>query len=400
MTKVALNGVRVLDLSHYVAGPYCTKLLAAFGAEVIKIEKPGQGDSARKAGPFLNSIPHPEKSALFLYLNTGKKSITLNLKTQTGISIFMDLIKEADILVENFEPRVMPELGLDYRSLQQINPKLVMTSISNFGSSGPYRDYKGSSLVSYALGGYLYINGDPEREPLKGPGMQPAYQGGLHAFVGSMAALRARQRTGKGQYVEVSIMECMTSLHQFTISRYSYAGRIQKRVGNRYMWAHPITIYPCLDGYVAVTASREDLLERLLLLMGMEHLREDPRFKTGPDCLANADAFDELVVPWFKARSKKEIVQTCQEWRVPCAYVPSMEELLQDPHYQARGFWVEIDHPEAGKLPYAGGPFRMSETPWTAQRAPLLGEHNEEVYCQRLGYDKKDLVALRRGGII
>ncbi len=396
----ALKGIKVLDLSRRVSGSYCAKLLGALGAEVIKIERPGLGDEARQEGPFLNDKPHPERSALFLYLNTNKKGITLNFETEAGAKILKDLVKDADVLIENFKPGFMPGLGLGYESLEKTNPGLVMVSITDFGQTGPYRDYKGGRLVGYALSGYMYINGDPDREPLAGGGEQPAYQGGLHAYAGVMAALISRETTGQGQYLDVSIMECMASIHQFTINRYVYSGKIQNRVGNRYMYSHPITIYPCKDGYVSIAPSMDDQAERLLLLMEMPHLLEDPRFETGFHRLAHAEEFDELVRPWFLERSKEEIVTLCQEWRVPAAYVNNVADLLEDEQYKARGYWVELDHPEAGRRPYAGPPFKMSETPAEYERAPLLGEHNEEIYLGRLGLSRGDLEKLKENGVV
>ena len=400
MIQQALDGISVLDLGEYVSGPYCAKMLAAFGAEVIKVEKPGKGDVARRMGPFPGDEPHPERSGAFLYLNTGKKSITLNLESATGLQIFKELVGTTDVLVENFQPGVMASLGLDYTTLESINPRLVMTSITGFGQSGPYRDYKMSSIVGYAMSGHQYINGEPDREPLQGPGPQPEYQGGLHGFFGTMAALYSREDTGQGQQVDVSIMECLTGFHQFTIIRYTYGGEIKSRTGNRYESSYPITIYPCKDGHVALSASSPQQQELLYALVGMPELGEDPRFISPLDRIANAEAYDALVMPWFQERTKEEIFHTCSQWRVPCAPVTHPGELLSDPHFREREFFVEVDHPEAGKLPYPGAPFRMSETPWQTDRAPLLGEHNEEIYCQRLGYSREDLVKLRERGCI
>jgi crotonobetainyl-CoA:carnitine CoA-transferase CaiB-like acyl-CoA transferase len=400
MDPKALEGIKVVDLSGHISGPYCTKLLAALGAEVIKVEKPETGDPARHTGPFLNDRPHPETSAPFLYLNTGKKSITLNLESPSGVNLLKRLIPGADVVVENFRPGYLTGLGLDYKDLQPVHPALIMASITDFGQSGPYRDFKGGRLVANALSGYMYINGDPDREPLAGGGEQPSYQGGLHAYTGILAALISRQTTGQGQHIDISIMECLASLHQFTVNRYAYSGKIQKRTGNRYLWSHPITVYPCRDGYVSISASTDDQTEMLLQLMDMPRLLEDLRFSNGFDRLAHADEFDEIVRPWFLQRSKKEIVKLCQEWRVPAAPVNDISDLLQEEQYQARNFWVEIEHPLAGKHPYAGPPFKMSATPAEYARAPLLGEHNEEIYHGRLGLSRKELDELKKAGIL
>jgi len=395
-----LNNIRVLDLSEYISGSYCAKMLAAFGAEVIKVEKPGEGDGARRIGPFPNDRPDPERSGTFLYLNTGKKSITLDFRTATGLVLLKEMVKTADVLVENYEPRTMPELGLGYDTLETINPRLVMTSITGYGQNGPYRDYKMTSIAGYALSGHQYITGEPDREPLQGPDLQPEYQGGLHGFFGTLAALYSREETGRGQQVDVPIMECMAGFHQFTIIRYTYGGEIKTRTGNRYEYTYPVTIYPCKDGHVALSASSRPQQELLYSLAGMPELADDPRFTSPLDCLANADALDDLLRPWFEERTRDEIFHTCEQWRVPCAPVTSPGDMLDDPHLKEREFWVEVDHPEAGKLTYPGAPFRMSATPWQAGQAPLLGEHNEEIYCQNLGYTRDDLVLLRETGVI
>jgi crotonobetainyl-CoA:carnitine CoA-transferase CaiB-like acyl-CoA transferase len=396
----ALDSLVVLDVSENISGPYCTKLLGSFGAEVFKIERPDGGDPAREVGPFLNDSPHPERSALFLYLNTNKKSITLDLGSPPGAELFKKLIAGADVLVENFRPGQMKGWGLGYETLEKINSKLVMASITAFGQTGPYRDYKGGRLVNNALAGYTFINGDPKREPLTGGGEQPAYQGGLNAYVGVMAALLMRQRTGKGQHIDVAIHECMSTIHQFNVNRYVYSKKIQNRVGNRYMYSHPITIYPCQDGLVSIAPSSDEQGENLLLMMEMSHLLEDPRFQTGFHRLANAEAFDAEVKPWFLERNSKEIVEMCQEWRVPAAYVNNVADILDDPQYKARAFWQQLDHPETGSLPYASAPFKMSETPAQPQRAPLLGEHNQEIYGTRLRLTGKEIDQLKSAGIV
>lgn len=399
MTDAALSGIKVLDISEGISGPYCGKMLASFGAEVIKIEKPA-GDISRAAGPFPGDVPHTEKSALFLYLNTGKKSIMLNLHNAESVKIFKRLVNTADVLVENFPPGTMKTLGLDYNALARLNRRLIFASITPFGQTGPYRDYKSAPIIDYSLSGHQYINGEPTREPLQGAGPQSEYQGGLHGFMAIMMALYSREDTGKGQWLDISIQECMAGFHQFTITRYTYGGLIKQRNGNRYESDHPISIYQCKDGYVAVSASARPQQEQLYTLIGMPELIQDPRFLTPQDRIDNADVFDALLVPWLKERTKEELFHTLSEWRIPCAPVADPRDLLSDPHFKAREFWAEIEHPVAGRLTYPGPPFRMSETPWQVSRAPLLGEHNVEVYCERLGYSRDNLVKQKERGVI
>lgn len=396
----ALGNIRVLDLSRYVAGAYCAKLFAAFGAEVIKVEPPGTGDPARAVGPFLNDQFDRETSALFLYLNTGKKGLTLNLKHPQGRDILKALARHADVLVENFTPRVMPSLGLDYSVLQAVNPKLVMVSISSFGQNGPYRDYKANDMIMYALGGYMYLNGHPQRSPLSGGGHQPAYQGGLHGYGGAMAALMARLSSGRGQHVDISIQECMASIHQFTINRYVYVGRVQKRLGNRYQRAHPITIYPCRDGLISLAVSTQDQYERFLALTGLTALLHDERFATPYACSEHVEAFDRRLAPWLRANGKRDIVYGCQENRVPASFVNDAAELMDDPQYGFRGFWKELDHPAAGRQTYAGFPFHMTATPPVLRRACMLGEHTEDILTARLGCSRAELANWRAQGVI
>jgi len=400
VTQRALEGISVLELGEGISASYCGKMLAAFGAEVIKVEEPGSGDPARRSGPFPKGQPHPEKSGAFLYLNTAKKGITLNLKTTTGLGLFRELVKTAEVLLEDFPPGAMVRLGLDFATVQNLNPRLVVTSITGFGQSGPYRDYRMESIVGYALTGHQYINGEPDREPLQGPGPQPEYQGGLHAFFGTLAALYVREETGRGQQVDVSIMECLVGQHQFTIIRYTYGGEVKTRTGNRYESTYPVTIYPCKDGHVALSASSPAQQELLYALVGKPEIAEDPRFISPLDRIANAEAYDALLMPWFKERTREELFHTCEQWRVPCTPVTHPGELLEDPHFRERRFFVEVEHPEAGTLPYPGAPFRMSENAWQTGRAPLLGEHNEEVFCGRLGYSREELCRLRQGGMI
>ena len=396
----ALTGIKVLELSENISGPYCGKMFAGLGAEVIKIETPGYGDALRKAGPFPANKPHPERSAPFLYLNMRKKGITLDLRTSLGRKIFKKILEDTDVLVENFQPQILPDLELGYFELARIYPRLIMVSISSFGQNGPYRDYRGGTAVEYAISGHTFLNGDPENEPLSPGGEMGAYQAGLHAFTGAMAALHARENSGKGQQVDISVTECLATIQPYTLTRFTYAGVIQKRVGNSFFHTHPTSIYPCRDGYISVNPSQEDQAERMLLAMELAHILEDPRFENGIHRLMNADDFDELVMPWFLERTTREAVEILQEWRVPCALVQNVEALLNDPQYKARDFWVEVDHPEAGSLLYAGAPFKMTETPWRAGRAPLLGEHNREIYRERLGYNRETLVKLRQFSVI
>jgi crotonobetainyl-CoA:carnitine CoA-transferase CaiB-like acyl-CoA transferase len=396
VSEAALSNVKVLDLTHYIAGPYCTKLLADYGAEVVKIEKPGEGDGARRMGPFLNDEPHPEKSGLFLYLNNNKKSITLNLKTDTGAKIFKELVKEADVVVENFSPGVMSRLGLDYAALDKINPRLVMTSISNFGQDGPYRDYKSAHIVGWAMAGWRYTDGLPGRPPVQPGGWLTHYVAGLYGAVGTMGALNHQDETGIGQHVDISLWEALLLIAPYHTVMYAYSGMLHQPLGRAY-----VGIVPCKDGYIGINCFNQPQWELLCKFMGMPQMLEDSRFATfGLMALLHVDEAIELITPWAMERTKDEIFHSGQEWRVPTGLVPTSEEILSLAQFQARDFFVEVDHPKIGKVTQPGAPFKMSETPWQMRRAaPLLGEHNDEFYGE-LGYSKEDLVRLREQCII
>ena len=399
----ALSDLKVLDLTHYIAGPYCTKLLADYGAEVIKIEKPGEGDGVRKMGPFYEDDPHPEKSALFLHLNTNKRGITLNLKTTTGVKLFKELVKDVDILVENFEPRVMPNLGLECKTLEAINPRLVMTSISNFGQTGPYRDYKATELVSFAMGLHMFHEGEPDQEPLKFPGYKTQYLAGTHAATATMGAFFGSKSSGVGQHVDVSIMECLISPPEGAswLMGYAFSGNEGGRGGHRREGAYPWGVYACKDGYVFVYGIVRFFWPRIAAWMGMPELVEDPRFATPLARREHHGDFDAILMPWLLERTQQEVFHSAQAHRLPVTPVYTMDEVLKDAQFNARDFFVEVEHPTVGKVTYPEVPFKLPETPSRSQQpAPLLGQHNHAVYCERLGYTDEDLVRLRERGVI
>ncbi len=396
----ALSELTVLDLSQHVAGSYTGKLLAAFGAEVIKVEPPNEGDVARRVGPFPGNEPDLEASALYLYLNTGKKGLTLNLSSDEGVAVLKELVAQADVLIENFSPGVMESMGLAYETLRAINSRLVMASISNFGQTGPYRDYRADTMVIMASSGQMYVNGDPDREPLTSSGYQPAYQAALYTYSGIIAALLARDRDGTGQHVDVSIQEAMASEHQFTLNGFTASGKIRMRAGNRYGSVHPSTILPCKDGLVSLGISDPTQYTLFLQLLDMPELLEDPRFANPTLCANHHEEFNALVRPWFMDHTAEEIVHALQDNRIPAAFVNEMDGVLKDPQYEYRGFWKEIDHPTVGAHRYAGLPYHLTESPPVYNRANLLGEHTEEVLTKKLGYDASQVKQLRQGGVI
>jgi len=399
----ALTDVRVLDLTHYVAGPYCTKLFSDFGADVIKIEKPGEGDGARKMGPFLDDDPHPEKSGLFLHLNTNKKGITLNLKTRTGIKIFKDLVKEADILVENFEPRVLSSLGLDYRVLEDINPRLVKTSISNFGQTGPYRNYKATELVLFAMGPHMFSEGEPDREPLKFPGFKSQYLAGTYAAAVSMGALFGAKASGMGQEVDISIMECLCAPPEGAgrLMVYEFSNEEIKREGHRKEGYYPYGYYPCKDGMILIYGFLLAFWPRIAKWMDMPELLEDPRFIDPVVRPEHHGDFEAILYEWLAERTQQDLIRSAQAQRIPVSPVYRIGEVLKDAQFNARNTFAEIDHPMAGKITYPGVPCKLPEATSQPQKpAPLLVQHNHEIFCDVMGYSGEDLVRLREQNII
>jgi crotonobetainyl-CoA:carnitine CoA-transferase CaiB-like acyl-CoA transferase len=398
--QAALDGISVLDLTHHIAGPYCTKLLADLGADVIKVERPGSGDPTRHRGPFVNDDPHPDKSLPFLYLNTSKRSVTLNLKTEDGRRILKELVRDSNILVENFRPDMLPSVGLDYEALQRDNPSLVMVSISNFGQSGPYRDYEASDIVEYALGGLLYIFGSNDREPLKHALDQAQYKAGTNAASGAAIALLHQQLTGQGQWVDVSIQESITSALRDTTAAFAYTGAVKWRQPKE-TGEMPRGPVETSDGYMMPIifggASWDDAVE----FLDAPELR-DAKFATAKGRLEHASELDRVISEVFGRSKKFDLFYAANKTRrLIYGVVQSPDEVLENPQYDARGYFVEVDHPVAGRLPYPGAPFIMSATPWQAHSpAPLLGQHNTQVYRDRLGYTPGDLARLAAAGVI
>lgn len=403
LTDTALSGISVIDLSVGMSGGYCTKVLRDLGADVIKIETPNSGDSTRSMGPFLNGISNIETSAPFLYLNAGKKSLTLNLESNEGRNILRELVGKSDVLVESFKPGVMDAMGLGYSELEKANSGLVMASISYFGGTGPYRDYEGSDLVAYAVSGYMYLTGDEDREPLKAGGSQSEYQAGLAGAMSIMAALTHRDFTGEGQHIDVSAIESLNATFDGVgyYSAYENRGVVPKRAGTRLVQrephgAYPSTLLPCKDGWVHVHYSPSNP-EGIAMLTGDERMESDEVLS---EMRGHADEIDASLTNWLKDHTREEIQTLAQEIRVPFTMVQSIPEVLDDPQNTARGFFVDMEHPEAGALKYLTSPFRLPESPWEAVRAPLLGEHNRDILCGELAYPEYDLERLKKANVI
>jgi crotonobetainyl-CoA:carnitine CoA-transferase CaiB-like acyl-CoA transferase len=400
MTDSALSDLRVIELAQGIAGPYCGKLFADLGADVIKIEPP-EGDRSRRYGPFPGDEPHTEKSGLYLHLNTGKKSVSLDAGVKSGAMILRKLLDKVDIVIEDETSH------LDRATAAEL-PNLVRVSITPFGLTGPYNGYKGNSLTAMAMSTLMYSTGEPDREPLTTGGTPADYIAGIHGWIGALAAITYRAREHKGQHVDVSLAEAAACTDEYNAAMYGFQGAIRRRYYSRHVFGYPYDILPCKDGYVVVVPGANGFPQRGMVAEGsvspMSLLMENPEldktelFQSGQARMVRWQEFDELLLPWLREHDAQEIVMTAQALRMPFALVPSVKDLLEDPHLGERGFFRRVDHPEAGELPYAGPPFRMTETPPQIERAPTLGEHNEAVLSE-LGYSKDDQDILRERSV-
>lgn len=401
MQTRALDGLKVLEYSEFISGPYCGKLMADLGADVIKVEKSGVGDSARSWGPFPGDIPHAEKSGLFLFLNTSKLGTTLNADSEPGRKVFHELVEWADVLIENYPRREMAELKLDYESLKKINPALIMTSITPFGHTGLYKDYKGSDLIYSHMGGEAFGNpaegvDDMERySPLRGPMHAAEFMTGLTAAVSTMSAVVSRQRVGR--HIDISAQEALASVSRQELAFCLCEGLYPTRqIGRKRRGG---ILYPCKDGYVCIWIGPH--WQKLVTMMGSPDWTETELFANPASRELHMQDCNRLIELWTRQYTMVEIDKMGGVYDVPVSPVRNVKELVADEQLAYRNFFTEIDHPQAGKLKYPGAPYQLSATPWKIQRpAPLLGEHNEEVYGKVLGHSQQELVKMKQAGVI
>jgi crotonobetainyl-CoA:carnitine CoA-transferase CaiB-like acyl-CoA transferase len=409
MLDGALAGLKIVELSERVAGPFCTKVMADMGAEVVKIEQPGIGDVARTRGPFPGDYPHPDRSALFLYLNTNKIGISLDITKPEGVALFRALVKEADILVETQTPGFLKSLGVGYDSLHNIAPQLIVTSISPFGQTGPYKDYKAYNLNTFHAGvvGYEtpfnYVT-DPENEPpIKAGGQQADMLTAWTAASATMSAVFHRDLTGEGQHVDISEVEAVAHMIRPNTALYSHEppdGPNRSRFLRRTKWGLAY-VFPCQDGYIALLALTDQHWESLKVLMGRPEWAESELFATLLSRFQNLDALEVSVAAWITDQKRDELAREGQDLHIPVFPVRDMQEVVESDQYRERGFLVDIDHPATGPLTYPGAPFKFSATPWQVRSpAPQLGQHNAKVYGERLGLSAERIEQLRQQGVI
>ena len=397
MTIRFLEGMRVIELGSQFSSPFCSKLLADYGADVVKIEKPNSGDSARRHGPFVGNVAHQEKSIPFLYLNTNKRGITLDIATITGQQILGSLLETADILVENFAPEISLSLGVDPNILSSRYPGLIVTSITPFGYSGPYKNMESTDIVICALSGLMYHSGDSDQEPLRNVLNQSFYIAGINAAVATLAATFQRLTTGNGQHVDVCATECMASHLVQAIPYYNYMGAIK---GRRPIRGSGIEeLMPARDGYVVPSIQGSQPWSVFTDLIGEEGLR-DPKFETGPGRIEHGEELKALLEQGLQKWDRKPLFQASGERRLVFGMAQDAGDLVECPHLDSRGFFVNVDHPIVGANRYPGlGPVISDQEFKIEKPAPLLGQHNWEIFNQ-LGFKRKELTLLRSNGII
>jgi formyl-CoA transferase len=395
----ALEGIRVLDLTQYEAGPSCTELLAWLGADVIKIEPPA-GEPARRA---LSERPDLD-SFFFLLLNANKRSITLNLKSGRGRAIFAQLVGGADVVVENFGPGVMERLGFGYEALREINPRIIAASIKGFGARGPYAEYKSFEWIAQAMGGTMGMTGAPDGPPTRATAGLGDTGAGLHCAIGILAALVQRQGTGRGQQVEVAQQDAVLNLLRIHLREHYVEGKPAPRRGNRSQAAAPSNLYRCRpfgpNDYVYIHVANQEMWRALTRTMGRPELGDDPRFASSRERVQRVEEIDALVEAWTEKQTKHDTMTSLGGAGVPCGAVLDTGEILSNRHLIERGMVVDMEHPMRGRFPMPGNPVHLSDSPTLVTRAPLLGEHNEAVYGALLGYTVEDIKALRDDGVV
>ncbi|MGO9264284.1 MAG: CaiB/BaiF CoA transferase family protein [Candidatus Binataceae bacterium] len=399
----ALSTLKIIEVGEMVSAPYAAKLMADLGAEVIKVERPVVGDRARTRGPFPGDVPHPEKSGLFLYLNANKLGVTLDLAQPAGMELLEKLAADADVLIHNVAASDMDRIGFNFARMRKVNPRLVMTAITPYGLTGPRRDWRAEDLTLWCAGGICAINGGgmdhPEMPPLKTFGNQSGFQGGVHGAVATMGAVMAAMRDGEGQEVDVSILESLAAQLELFFEYWPYMGLIATRLGRKPI--QPLEAMQCKDGWIYLCCVEEHQWRGFVEVMGNPEWADEEIFN---DRLKRADNWEALKIfleEWVSQQTVLDLYRKVQAKRVPFAPVSTMGDLLNSEHLQARGFFVEIAHPVAGTFKYPGAPLKFGATPWEIRRpAPVLGQHNDEIYGQRLGLGAARLAEFKRTGVI
>lgn len=393
----ALNGIRVLDLTRVLAGPFCTMLLGDMGAEIIKIEVPGQGDDSRRYPPFIG-----QESAYFMNLNRNKQSMVMNLKHPKAKAIFLDLVERSDVVIENFRPGTMEKLGLGYQTLKARNPRIVYSCISGFGHSGPYKDLPGYDIVGQAMGGIMSITGWPESPPTRTGTAIADVLAGLSACIGILTSLLAVRNGRSGQKVDIALVDSVVSAMETIIQIYLVENRIPQKTGNRYEFIYPYDTFRAKDGWVIIAVGNNKLWQDFCRAINRLDLVDHEAYKDNYDRVKAHEEVKRIVEEWTERRSVKEIVEFFLSKQIPCAPLYTVKDVVEDQHIAvARRMIREVEHPVAGKMKVIGSPVNLSETPAEINSAaPLLGEHTELILKNILNLSETQINALKKESAI
>ncbi len=394
----ALEGIRIIDMTHNQAGPACTQILAWLGADVIKLEEPGKGDVART-----NMRDQDSDSLFFLILNANKQSLTLNLKTEEGKELFKKVIEKADVLVENFSPGALDRLGLGYKVLSKINKKLIYATIKGFGTYGPYSQFKSFEPIAQAMGGAMCATGFPENPPTY---VWPAIGDsgtGMHMAIGILAALQQRNSSGKGQEVEVSMQDSVANIMRISLRDHQRLGGVQERTGNQLGKNVPGSTYPCAPGgrndYIYIFAQQQ-MWKAFANAIGRPDIIEDSRYATPESRWDNRETLNAIIEGWTRQKTKYEAMRILGDAGVPSGACQDTGEILEDPHLKEREMIIDIDYPPRGKYKTVGCPIKLSDSPADIKRPPTLGEHTEDLIGKLCGVTPEDFTKLREKGAI
>ena len=392
--RAALEGIRVLDVTQVMAGPFCAMLLCDMGADVIKVEAP-QGDSARRMAGG-----DGDDSAAFNAVNRGKRGIVVDLKTEQGVKVLRRLSKSADILIENYRPGVMKRFGLDYEELRGNNPLLIYASISGYGQTGPSAGKGGFDLVAQGVSGLMSVTGEPGRAPVKAGVPVTDLGAGLFAVCGILAALQYRARTGQGQHIDTALVDAGLALSVWEATELFSKGTVPGPLGSAHRMSAPYQAIRCSDGFITLGAANDRLFERLATVLGHLEWCEDARFSSDARRVENRSILAEEIEKVTMCQTRSHWLATLEAEEIPCGLINDYQEVMKDPHVQAREMVIETDHPNLGRINTLGTPIKMSETPLKPGRpAPLLGQHTDEV-LQQAGYSTEELIAFRNDGAI
>ncbi len=392
-----LDGVRVLDLSRVLAGPYCSMTLSDLGAEIIKVEIPGRGDDTRAYPPFVNGV-----SSYYMSLNRGKKSLTLNLKEEEGVKVLHRLVKECDVVLENFRPGVTKRLSVDYETLRRIKPDLIYCSISSYGQTGPYASWPGYDLIIQGMSGIMGITGEQGRPPVRVGIAVTDLNAGMYGVISILSALRVRDQTGLGQHLDVSMMDTAVSWMTYIAGSYFADGRVPPRMGGAHPSIVPYQVFESGDGkYLLIGCGNDRLFGGLCSVTELEQLVDDPLYSRNEARVENRETLIPIIQERFMEHPRDYWLSLLREKGVPCAPVNSIDEVFADPQLVHRDMLVEMNHPEIGDIKQIGAPLKFSETPCRLDNPPpLLGEHTDEVLTTLCGYTESEIEALRTRGVV